>query len=97
MNTEDKGGRTKGKKGGIEAIERYEDTRGHDNTRVHGNIEQRGNREERMIIERKKRRRRNSRGVSRDMNETLRKERRERGKKGAYKTLGILGIGSHNV
>ena len=31
------------------------------------------------------------------MNETLRKERRERGKKGAYKTLGILGIGSHNV
>lgn len=97
MNTEDKGGKTKGKKGGIEAIERYEDTRGHDNTRVHENIEQRGNREERMIIERKKKRRRNSRGVSRDMNETLRKERRGRGKKGAYKTLGILGIGSHNV
>lgn len=55
MNTQDKRGRIKEKKEGIEAIERqrYEDR----DARIHGNIEQRGNREERMIIEGKKEKR----------------------------------------
>lgn len=68
-------------------------------TTIHGcrNIEQRRNREERMIIIGVEERegKKYSRGVSRDMNETLRKEGREGGRR--RRRLEVLASAEHNI